>query len=224
MLRRAVLVALIAVVAVPVAAQVQAGWKVRSDGSQGASAADANPNLKIAAMGKGFHIAGTSSPGAVIWDPAHTVKPIFSVKATFTLLKPADKVTHYGLFFGGTDMEGSTPTYVSFTIAQDGTFQIRHRAGNDVHDMDKSLHFAIRKPDASGKSVNTLEVQVAPTAVSYLVNGAVVDATPTRSGTGSYTETEKTVGLVGVRIDDSIDVQVDGFEFKSPFQLNDRGQ
>jgi hypothetical protein len=222
MLRRALLIALIAVFAVAIAAQVPAGWKVRMDGSQGVAAPDANPNLKLAAIGKGFHVTG--GPGAVIWDPTHTVKPIYSVKATFTLLKPTDTVTYYGLFFGGTDMEGSTPTYVYFTIAQDGTFQIRHRAGNDIHDMDKSLHFAIRKPDASGKSVNTLEVQVAPTAVSYLVNGAVVDATPTRSGTGSYTETEKTAGLVGIRIDDQIDVQVDGVEIKSPFPLNDRGQ
>jgi hypothetical protein len=220
MLRRALLVALIAVLAVPIAAQVQAGWKVRIDGSQSASAPDATPTLKFAPMGKGFHLTG--GPGAIVWDPAHTVKGIYSVKATFTLMKPSDKVTYYGLAFAATDIEGSAPAYVYFTIAQDGTFQIRHRAGNDVHDMDKSLHYAIRKPDASGKSTNTLEVQVAPTAVSYLVNGAVVDATPNRPGTGAYTE--KTDGLVGVRIDDQIDVQVDGFEVKSPFQLNERGQ
>ena len=222
MRRRALLIALTAACVVPVAAQVPAGWKVRIDGSQSAAAPDAIPNLTFAPMGKGFHITGGS--GSVIWDPAHTVKPIYSVKATFTLLKPAATVTHYGLFFGGTGMEGSTPTYVYFTIAQDGRFRIRHRAGNDVHDMDESLHFAIRKPDASGKSVNTLEVQVAPTAVSYLVNGAVVTATPTRSGTGSYTETEKTVGLAGVRIDDPLDLGVEGFEIKAPFTLNDRGQ
>jgi hypothetical protein len=210
MLRRALLVALIAVLVVPIAAQVQAGWKMRIDGSQSASALDGNPALKVAPTEKGFHVTG--GPGAVIWDAAHTVKPIYSVKATFTLLKPADKITHYGLIFGGTDMEGATPTYVYFTIAQDGTFQIRHRAGNDVHDMDKSLHFAVRKPDAGGKSTNTLEVQVAPTAVSYLVNGAVVHATPTRAGTGAYTE--KTDGVVGIRLDDRIEVQVDGFEVK----------
>ena len=77
------------------------------------------------------------------------------MQATFTLLKPSAKVTDYGLIFGATDVEGSTPTYVYFTIAQDGTFQVRHRAGNEVHDIDKSLHFAVRKPDASGKSTNT---------------------------------------------------------------------
>ena len=65
---------------------------------------------------------------------------------------------------------------------------------------------------------------MAPTAVSYLINGAVVHATPTRAGTGSYTETEKTHGIVGVRIDDQVELQVDGFELKSPFTPPQRGQ
>ena len=222
MRRRALLMALIAASVMPLAAQGPAGWKVRTDGSPGASAPGANPNLKVAPTEKGFTLSG--GPGAVIWDPAHSVKPIYRVRATFTQQKAVDKQTYYGLFFGGNDMEGAAPTYVYFAIAQDGTFLIRHRQGNDVHEMDKSLHFAIRKPDASGKAVNTLEVQVAPTAVSYLVNGAVVDATPTRAGMNSYTESSKIAGLVGVRIDDPIDVQVDGFFYESPFQLNDRGQ
>ena len=222
MLRRALLIALIAVVAIPVAAQGPAGWKLRIDGSHGASAPEAASTLKFTANAKGFHVSG--GPGAIFWNPAHTVKGVYAVTATFTLTKPAAKVTDYGLVFGAADPEGATPTYVYFTIAQDGTFQVRHRAGNEVHDIEKSLHFAIRKPDASGKSTNTLEVQVAPTAVSYLVNGAVVHATPTRAGTGSYTETDKTHGIVGVRIDDQIELQVDGFELKYPFTPPQRGQ
>ena len=220
MLRSAFIIALIA--AVPIAAQVQAGLRVRLDGSHTASAPEATPTVKFASMGKGFHVTG--GPGAIFWAPAHTVKGVYAVKATFTLMKPSATITDYGLIFGATDVEGSTPTYVYFTIAQDGAFQVRHRAGNEVHEIDKSLHFAIRKPDASGKSTNTLEVQVAPTAVSYLINGAVVHATPTRAGTGSYTETEKTNGIAGIRIDDHIELQVDGFEVISPFTPPVRGQ
>jgi hypothetical protein len=221
MLRRALLVALIAAVVAPLSAQAPSGLKVRIDGSPSASALDASATLKVSPTEKGFHVTG--GPGAVIFDPANTVKPIFRVRATFTVTK-ADTSTQYGLFFGGNEMEGATPTYIYFTIAHDGTFQIRHRLGDKVDDIDSSLHFAIKKPDATGKSVNTLEVQVAPTAVSYLVNGAVVDATPTRGGTGAFTETAKDAGIVGVRIDNQVDVQVDGFLFQSPFQLNDRGQ
>jgi hypothetical protein len=224
MLRRALPVVLLAALAVSVAAQAPAGWKVRMDGSPSASASGASTTLKIAPTEKGFHLTG--GPGAVIWDPAHTVKPIFRVRATFTMLKPADKPTYYGLFIGGTDMDGATPSYVYFAIAQDGSFVVRHREGDKIDEIDNSLHYAIKKPDASGKSVNTVEVQVAPTAVSYVVNGAVATATPTRSAIAgnSFTVTEKLGGIVGVRIDDAIDVQVDNFFFESPFQLNDRGQ
>ena len=210
MSRRALLIALIAAFVTPIGVLVQGGWKVRVDGSPSASAPDAHPSLKVAPTGKGLQVTG--GPGAIIWDPAHTRKGVYSVRATFTLMKPSDTVTDYGLAFAGTDIEGATPTYMYFTIAQDGTYQIRHRAGAEVHDIDKSLHVNVRRPDANGRSTNTLEVQVAPTAVSYLVNGAVVHATPTRAGTGAYTE--KTDGVVGVRIDDRIELQVDGFEFK----------
>lgn len=59
---------------------------------------------------------------------------------------------------------------------------------------------------------------------SYLINGAVVHATPTRAGTGSYTEGEKTHGAAGIRIDGAVDLQVDGFEVQQPFTPPVRGQ
>jgi hypothetical protein len=167
----------------------------------------------------------TGGPG-IVFDPANTVKPIYRVKATFTQTKKPDGNAYYGLFFGGNGMDGATPEYVYFAIAQDGSFIIRHRAGDKIDEMDKSLHYAIKKPDATGKAVNTLDVQVAPTGVSYVVNGAVVDATPTRSAIAgnSFTTLEKIGGIAGVRVDAPVDVQVDGFLIQSPFQLNDRGQ
>src|ERR1041384_6481174 len=214
MLRRVLLVALLALVAVPIAAQGPAGWKVRPD--------EGGTTLSVMPTEKGFQLGG--GPG-IFFNPANTVKPIYRVRATFTQLKAPAKKTYYGLFFGGNQMDAA-PEYVYFGIAQDGSFLIRHRAGTQVDEMDTSLHYAIKKPDASGKVVTTLEVQVAPTAVSYLVNGAVVDATPTRSAIAgnSFTVTEKIGGIVGVRVDHPPHVEVDGFFVESPFQLNDRGQ
>src|SRR5687768_5608810 len=112
MLRRASLIALIAVVAIPVAAQGPAGWKLRTDGSHSASAPEAAATLKFTPNAKGFHVSG--GPGAIFWNPAHTVKGVYAVTATFTLTKPAAKVTDYGLVFGAADVEGATPTYVYF--------------------------------------------------------------------------------------------------------------
>jgi hypothetical protein len=221
MLRSALLIAIATVLAIPTAVQVQSGFKVRADG-HAASAVEGHAALKFSPMGKGFQIAG-AAPGAIIWNPASTVKGIYAVRGTFTLVKPSATITDYGLIFGGRDLEG-TPDYVYFTIAQDGAFQVRHRLGNEIHEIDRSLHFMIRKPDANGKSTNTLEVQIAPTAVSYLINGAVVHATPTRPGTNSYTEGEKVNGAAGVRVDGPIEVQVDALEVIQPFTPPVRGQ
>ena len=220
MFRSALLIALAAVLAIPTAAHVQSGMKVRIDG-QAAATPDAAASLKVMPMAKGFHVSG--GPAAILWNPAETVKGIYAVRGTFTQLKPSAKITDYGLFFGGRDLEG-TADYVYFTIAQDGSFQVRHRLGNEIHEIDRSLHFMIRKPDASGKSTNTLEVQIAPTAVSYLINGAVVTASPTRPGTNSYTEGEKVNGAAGIRIDDAVDLQVDDFRVIQPFTPPVRGQ
>ena len=220
MLRSALLIAVAAVLAIPTAVHVQTGLKVRVDG-HGASAADGHASLKVAPTAKGFTVSG--GPGAIIWNPANTVKGIYAVRGTFTLLKPSAAITDYGLIFGGRDLEGAAD-YVYFTIAQDGAFQVRHRLGDQIHEIDKSLHFMIRKPDASGRSTNTLEVQIAPTAVSYLINGAVVHATPTRPGTNSYTEGEKVNGAAGVRIDNPVELQVDAFEVIQPFTPPVRGQ
>ena len=220
MLRSALLIAVAAVLAIPTAVHVQSGFKVRID-DQSAAAVEGHSTLKISPMAKGLSISG--GPGAIIWNPANTVKGIYAVRGTFTLLKPSATITDYGLIFGGRDLEG-TSDYVYFTIAQDGAFQLRHRLGNEIHEIDKSLHFMIRKPDASGKSTNTLEVQIAPTAVSYLINGAVVHATPTRPGTNSYTEGDKVAGAAGIRIDNAVDLQVDEFAVIQPFTPPVRGQ
>ena len=193
MLRRLLLVALLALVAVPIAAQGPAGWKVLPDGG--------NATLSVMPTEKGFQLAG--GPG-IFFNPMNTVKPIYRVRATFTQLKAPAKNTYYGLFFGGNQMDTS-PEYVYLAIAADGSFIIRHRAGTHVDEMDKSLHYAIKKPDANGQSTNTLEVRVSPDKIDYLVNGTVVTTTP-KSGL-----TAKTDGIYGIRVNHLLEVHVDGF-------------
>ena len=83
---------------------------------------------------------------------------------------------------------------------------------NEVPEIDASLYsnipdyfnaLLVKTPDANGTSVNTLEVRVAGDTVTYLVNDQTVHTMPK----GSL----KTDGLVGVRINHVLDVQVDGF-------------
>lgn len=207
MLSRLVLVASIAALAIPVGAQAPEGWRVRIDHSQSAADPDNTPNLKFAAMGKGFHI--TSGPAGTFWQPANSVTGNFTATATFTLLKPSGHTNFYGLVFGGGDLAGADQNYIYFLVAQDGTFLVKHRAGEATHDVkDATPHAAIRKPAADGRSTNTLEVRVVGNTISYVVNGTVVHTTPK---TGMVAKTD---GLVGIRVNHILDVQVDGFAVK----------
>jgi hypothetical protein len=204
MLRRLFLVCLIAVAVVPLAAQAPPGWRERIDNSTNANDPDDNPKVKFVSMGKGFHI--TSGPAGTYWSPKNTATGAFTLKGTFILFKPSGHTNYYGLVFGGEDLEGPKQNYIYFMVAQDGTYAVIHRAGNETHSIQRAKHEAVKVPGADGRSTNALEVRVTAKDISYVVNGTVVHTTP-KSGM-----TAKTDGLVGVRVNHLLDVHIDGFE------------
>jgi hypothetical protein len=206
MFRSTLLFATLALAA-PLAAQAPDGWMVRVDRSANAQDPDDTPALKFATMGKGFHVTG--GPAGTFWNPANTAKGNFTASATFQLMKPSGHVNYYGLIFGGAELGGAAQNYIYFLVAQDGTYAIRHRAGEQVHDIQRAASAAVRQPGADGRSANALEVRVAGNTISYVVNGTVVHTTP-KSGMTSQTD-----GLVGIRVNHLLDVHVDGFAVKS---------
>ena len=207
MLRRIPLFALMLAAAVTLGAQAPAGLMVRVDRSTNASDPDNTPELKVTAMGKGFHVIG--GPAGTFWDPKNTASGNYTVRATFNLLEPSNHTNYYGLVFGGSDLNGPNQAYSYFIVAQNGQFQIRDRTGEKVTSVHPAgrggaTHAAIQQPGANKQSTNTLELRVAGDTVSYVVNGTVVHTTP-RSAV-------KTDGLVGVRVNHMLNVHVDGFQ------------
>ena len=209
MIRRLLTIVLLAFLAVPLAAQAPDGWMVRIDRSTNAQDPDDTPNLKFATMGKGFHV--TSGPAGVFWNPANTATGDYTASATFVLTKPSGHTNYYGLVIGGGDLGSATQNYIYFLVAQDGTYLVKHRSGEQVHDVKATTpHEAVRKPGADGRSTNALEVRVAGNTISYVVNGTVVHTTP-KSGM-----TAKTDGLVGIRVNHLLDVHIEGFQLGKP--------
>ena len=204
MLRRLFLVFVIAAAVVPLAAQAPPGWMERIDNSTNANDPDDNPKVKFVAMGKGFHI--TSGPAGTYWSPKNTASGAFTLKGTFILFKPSGHTNYYGLVFGGEDLGGPKQNYIYFMVAQDGTYAVIHRAGDQTHSIQRAKHEAVKTPGADGRSTNALEVRVTAKDISYVVNGTVVHTTP-KSGM-----TAKTDGVVGVRVNHLLDVHIDGFE------------
>ena len=92
-------------------------------------------------------------------------------------------------------------------VAQNGTWLIKSRDGDATTSnvSPKTPNDAVKKPDASGKSTNALEVRVGADKIDFVVNGTVVHSEP-KSGA-----TAKTDGIYGIRINHLLEVQVDGF-------------
>src|SRR3989442_932372 len=114
--------------AASLAAQAPKGWKVRVDHSTSASDPDAAGSISFVTMGAGFH--ATNPQAAVYWNPANTASGTYTLKGTFTLMKPSGHTNYYGLVFGGSDLEGPKQSYLYFVVAQDGTWLLKQRAGD----------------------------------------------------------------------------------------------
>jgi hypothetical protein len=204
-MKRLVHVALLAVLALaPLFAQTPKGWKMHVDRSAAASDPDAPGPIKFVTMGSGFH--ATNPQAAVYWNPANTVSGTYTLKGTFTLMRPSGHTNYYGLVFGGSGLEGADQAYLYFVVAQDGTWLLKSRAGTATPIIaQKTPNDAVKKPDASGQSVNALEVRVGADKVDFVVNGVVVHS-EAKSGAMA-----KTDGIYGIRINHLLEVQVDGF-------------
>lgn len=199
-------VAALAILAMaPLVAQAPKGWKMRVDRSTSATDPDAPGDIKFATSGSGFH--ATNPQAAVYWNPANTATGTYTVKGTFTLMKPSGHNNYYGLVFGGSDLEGPQQNYLYFLIAQNGSWLIKRREGDATTSnvAPKTPNDAVKKPDENGKSVNALEVRVGADKIDYVVNGTVVHTTPKTGATA------KTDGIAGIRVNHMLEVQVDGF-------------
>jgi hypothetical protein len=189
-------------VAVPLMAQAPKGWMVRADRSTSASDPDGAGAIKFVTMGTGFH--ATNPQAAVYWNPANTSTGNYTLKGTFTLMKPSGHTNYYGLVFGGSGLEGAAQSYTYFLVAQDGTWLVKRRNGDAATDvLPKAANAAVKKPEADGKSTNALEVRVGADKIDYVVNGTVVGSSP-KSGI-------KTDGTYGIRVNHLLEVHVDGF-------------
>ena len=130
----------------PLAAQAPQGWKMRVDRSTSASDPDAAGDIKFVTSGAGFH--ATNPKAAVYWNPSDTASGTYTLKGTFTLMKPSGHANYYGLVFGGSGLEGAEQKYLYFVVAQNGTWLVKSRDGDSTSVVaPKTPNDAVKKPD-----------------------------------------------------------------------------
>ncbi len=188
----------------PAIAQSPKGWMVRGDHSMNASDPDAAGAIKFTATDTGFHAVNPMA--AVYWSPDNTAGGNYTLKGKFTLVKSTGFNEYYGLIFGGSGLTGADQSYLYFMISDDGTYLIKRRTGNSTQGVSqKTPNDAVKKPDASGKCTNALEVRVKADKIDFVVNGTVVTSIP-KTGPAA-----KTDGTYGIRVNHQLDVLIDGF-------------
>lgn len=177
------------------------GWKGRLDG-----AAVSMAGVKMMPMGGGVHF--TTGPAGIYYKPADKATGTYDAHATFTQMEPAAHPEAYGLFIGGSDLEGAGQKYTYFLVRQDGKFMIKRRAGAATPTVaDWTDNAAIKKADASGKMANTLAIDVGKDKVRFLVNGTEVSAADAAQ--------VDTAGIAGLRINHNLNVRVEGFSVRT---------
>jgi hypothetical protein len=184
-----------------VQAQTPTGWKLRIDQSTSASDPDAAGSVKFTTSGAGYHAVNPQA--ATYWTPTNRAMGTYAIKANFTLLEPSNHTNYYGLVFGASGLEGAQQRYMYFMVAQDGTWLLKSRTGENTPTVARGASPAVKKPDASGKSTNVVEVRVMPDKVDFVVNGTTVHSAP-KSGPLASTD-----GVYGFRVNHFLNVQVD---------------
>lgn len=194
MIRRLSLALLALLAAGPVAAQAPSGLMMRVDQSNNAADPDDVPEVTITTVGSGFQV--NTGPAVTLWKPEQTARGTYTLSGRFTQLAPSSHRNFYGLIFGGRNLASENQRYLYFMVAQTGEFVIISRIDNRNTNQIQTYtaHPAIRRPDASGRAVNDLEVRVGANQVEFVVNGTVVHTAPK---TGALAETN---GIWGVRI------------------------
>lgn len=183
--------------------QVQ-GWQGRTDRAE-----QKISDVKFVQMGTGYHITG--GPHAVFWNTEHTATGEYTVKARFTKT-PKSTSTHeesYGLFMGGSDMNGPKQNYLYCVVFGTGNVMVRHRDGIDTHTLlGKTTTPAASRMGPNG-ATDEIALWVRGGRVGCSVNGTEVfsGAAADMIGPGKLVSTN---GVYGLRASHNLDIHVEG--------------
>ena len=148
----------------PLAAQRPTGWKVLAD-----TPADDSLGAYVL-MPPGWHLT-VGGPGAAVYDPAWTTGTRYALEWDAFVFH----TTHpdpFGVFFGGRDLEGPSPTYYAVQLTVTGELGVIQRTGRVSHVIVPSAanpNFV--RPPAGDAAENVLRVSVEYDSVRVLLNG-----------------------------------------------------
>jgi len=146
----------------------------------------------------------TSGPAGIYWKDGMKAEKAYELSAVFSQLKPSETPGVYGLVIAGQDLDKPTGHYIYFVVRQDGKFTIRESGPNGKRLVDWLDAESMREPKGV-KTSNTLVVRTEGNTVRFLINDKQVFSQP---------RAQIPDGLVGVRVNPNLDVQVSKLTLK----------
>ena len=172
------------------------GWSARGDKTKELV------DVSFATMGDGFHV--TTGPAGIYYRTDDKVQNNFHAEAELTQTKAPEHPEAYGLFFGGTGLEGTGQKYTYFLVRGDGQFTVRQRNADIVNTVvDWTPNAAVIQADAEGKATNTLTIDAKGETITFGANGQTLHTMDVRP--------DQMNGVVGLRVNHNLDVHVNKF-------------
>ena len=153
-------------------------WKVRYDSG------DAGERDYLV-MRPGWHV--NPGPAAVLWDPGSFASGDYAVTSTIFLFPegqgepPSEVDAPFGLMLAARNLDGSSASYVSFLLRNDGSFRVARHAGDETRVIVPwTTHDAVVvwTEQSEGTAKNLLSVDVTEEVVTFWVNDAEVSSLP----------------------------------------------
>lgn len=193
--------------------EVPEGWEVRLDHGMDDVVISSNQDsadIYFVNMTPGWHI--TTGPAGIFYHPANTASGDFTVATELHFFDPGDRNREgYGVFLGGSDLQGEDQSYIYFLIRNTGDFLVKQRMGDDTEVLENwtPSNAIIKYEDGvteNSSVMNLLEVGVSGDTISFMINGEEVS---------SMNATKLTTdGIFGLRVNHSVNLHISDLRMK----------
>jgi hypothetical protein len=121
----------------------------------------------------------TTGPAHILYTPTHTASGSYTASATFEQLERPRHPEAFGIFIGGSDLDGDNQAYTYFLVRGTGEAFAQRREGTNLTRLAAwAANPAVPAADTTGRQAYRLQVRVRPDSVHFLVNGAVALGLP----------------------------------------------
>jgi hypothetical protein len=187
--------------------EVPEGWEIRLDREMEDVIISSNPSeadIYFVNMTPGWHI--TTGPAGIFYHPSNTASGNFTVTSELHFFDPGDRNREgYGIFIGGSDLQGEDQSYIYFLLRNTGEFLVKQRIGEETEVLQNwTPSSAIIKYESgvteNSSVMNVLEVAVVGNAISFSINDEEV---------ASVNSSELTTdGIFGLRANHSVNLHI----------------